>query len=140
MADHHFCNKLCTHFIINWPVLIDSEVNCTCTRSAHVHVVHLLYMYMFFVHVYDLCTCIVHVHDYTEVQIKTTILSVQFGALDFLSHFQLEAVDQLDSEMKVAVSLVSHVLQLFEINLSFPSRHCSLVVNLLVLFCSVLAP
>ena len=86
------------------------------------------------VHVYVVCTCIVHVHvyDYTEVQTKATILSVQFGAFDFLNHFQLEAVDQLDFEMKVAVSLVFHVLQLFEINLSFPSPHCSLVVNLLV--------
>ena len=94
------------------------------------------------VHVYIVCTCIVqvHVHDNTEVQIKTTILSVQFGAFDFLNHFQLEAVDQLDFEMKVAVSLVFHVLQLFEINLSFPLPHCSLVVNLLVLFWSVLAP
>ena len=27
-------NKLCTHFIINWPVLIDSEVNCTCNMYS----------------------------------------------------------------------------------------------------------
>ena len=143
---------LCTHLIINWPVLIDSEVNCTCTCFANVHAVyvlymymlcvHVLYMYMFckctccicLVHVYVVCTCAVHVnvHDYTEIQTRATILSAQFDAFDFLNHFQLEAVNQLDSEMKVAVSLVFHVLQLFEINLSFPLPHCSSVVDLLV--------
>ena len=69
-------------------------------------------------------------------------MSAPFGAFDFdgLNHSLLVAVVQLDFEMKVVVSLAFHVLQLFEINLSFPSPHCSSVGDLLVVLWSVLVP
>ena len=49
-------------------------------------------------------------------------------------------MDRLDFETKVAVSLVCHVLQLFDKDLNFPSPHHNSVGDLQVELLSVLVP